>query len=72
VFGTTDARPLNRKYSGDPTQGDGMDVSPALNGCLGFNDPDGDNDHVNGSSSTRRRCRPAPWTILVTSSGITE
>ena len=47
VFGTTDARPLNRKYSGDPTQGDGMDVSPALNGCLGFNDPDGDNDHVN-------------------------
>jgi hypothetical protein len=49
-----------------------MDVSPALNGCLGFNDPDGDNDHVNGSSSTRRRCRPAPWTILVTSSGITE
>ena len=47
VFGITDARPLNRRYSGDPTQGDGMDVSPALNGCLGFNDPDGDNDHVN-------------------------
>ena len=72
VFGITDARPLNRSYSGDPTQGDGMDVSPALNGCLGFNDLDGDNDHVNWQFVDAPQVPAGPWTILVTSSGITE
>ena len=31
VFGTDDARPVNTEFNGT-----GMDVSPALNGCLGF------------------------------------
>ena len=72
VFGSTDARPLNRKYSGDPTQGDGMDVSPALNGCLGFTDLDGDDDHVTWQFVDAPQVPAGPWTILVTTSGITE
>ena len=72
VFGTTDARPLNQKYSGDPTQGDGMDVSPALNGCLGFKDLDGDDDHVTWQFVDAVQVPAGPWTILVTTSGVTE
>ncbi len=68
VFGTNDARPANKKYSGDPTQGAGMDVSPALNGCLGFKDLDGDNDHVAWRFVDAPP--PGPWTAVVTTSGV--
>ncbi|HZQ80505.1 MAG TPA: hypothetical protein VFB25_00860 [Gaiellaceae bacterium] len=70
VFSTTDARPANKKYSGDATQGDGMDVSPALNGCLGFKELDGDDDHV----AWRFVDAPpaGPWTRVVTSSQVSQ
>ncbi|CAN7237616.1 hypothetical protein LJR078_000998 [Arthrobacter sp. LjRoot78] len=66
VFGSNDARPANTQFSGDASQGAGMDVSPALNGCLGFADLDGDNDHV----SWRFVDSPpaGPWTKVVTTS----
>ncbi len=69
VFGSTNARPLNKQFSGDPSQGAGMDVSPALNGCLGFKDLDGDNDHVSWAFVDAPP--PGPWTTVVTTSGVT-
>ena len=72
VFSTTDARPLNKLYSGDPTQGDGMDVSPALNGCLGFKDLDGDDDHVSWQFVDAANVPTGPWKNIVTTSGVTE
>jgi hypothetical protein len=68
VFGTNDARPANQAYSGDPTQGDGMDVSPALNGCLGFADLDGDDDHVSWQFVDAPPT--GPWTDIVTTSPV--
>lgn len=65
VFGSSDARPANRKFSGDSSQGAGMDVSPALNGCLGFAELDGDNDHVSWRFVDAPA--PGPWTQVVTS-----
>jgi hypothetical protein len=41
VFGGHDERPANRRFNGS-----GMDVSPALNGCLGFKDLNGQDDRV--------------------------
>lgn len=71
VFGSDDRRPLNRKYSSDPTQGAGMDVSPALNGCLGFADLDGDSDHVSWRFVAAADVPSGPWRTLVTTSGVT-
>ena len=69
VFGSNDARPANKQFSGDPTQGAGADVSPALNGCLGFAALDGDNDHINWHFVD---APPAgPWTRVITTSGVT-
>lgn len=68
VFGTDDARPANGLFSGDPTQGAGMDVSPALNGCLGFAELDGDNDHVSWRFVDAPP--PGPWTDVVTTSPV--
>jgi len=50
VCGSDDVRPANRRYNGA-----GTDVSPALDGCLGFADQDAD-------------VPPGPWTRLVTGS----
>lgn len=71
VFGSTDARPANKLFSGDPTQGAGMDVSPALNGCLSFTSLDGDNDHVSWKFIDAANVPVGPWTMVVTSSGVT-
>ena len=54
VFGTGNPRPANRLYNGA-----GLDVSPALTGCLAFTELNGDDNRVTGSSWTRRTCRPA-------------
>jgi hypothetical protein len=70
VFGTTNARPINLKFSGDSSQGAGMDVSPALNGCLGFTDLDGDADHVDWSFTERADVPPGPWLRMVTTSQV--
>lgn len=72
VFGSTNARPVNKKFSGDSTQGAGMDVSPALNGCLGFAELDGDNDHVSWSFISAANVPAGPWKTVVTTSGVLE
>lgn len=70
VFGATNARPVNLKFSGDRSQGAGMDVSPALNGCLGFTDVDGDADHVDWSFTERADVPAGPWLRTVTTSQV--
>jgi hypothetical protein len=70
VFGITNTRPVNLKFSGDASQGAGMDVSPALNGCLGFADLDGDTDHVNWSFTERAGVPDGPWLRTVTTSQV--
>jgi hypothetical protein len=69
VFGANDARPLNQEYSGDPTQGAGADISPALVGCLGFTNINGDTNHVNWQFVERSQVPNGPWTIIETTSG---
>lgn len=70
VFGSQDARPANTQFSGDPSQGAGMDVSPALNGCLGFASLDGDNDHVSWQFVDSADVPAGPWKNVVTTSGV--
>jgi hypothetical protein len=72
VFGSNDARPVNTQFSGDPSQGAGMDVSPALNGVLGFASLDGDNDHVSWSFVDRANVPAGPWLNVVTTSQVTN
>jgi hypothetical protein len=64
VFGANNAKPANREFNGA-----GMDVSPALNGCLKFAELDGENDHVSWQFVDSPP--PGPWTKLVTTSGVT-
>jgi hypothetical protein len=65
VFGSS--APANKRYGGA-----GMDVSPALNGCLGFKELDGDTDHVSWRFVEAQDVPPGPWTTLVTTSGLDE
>jgi hypothetical protein len=61
VFGTDDARPANKRYNGA-----GMDVSPALNGCLGFAELDGEDDRVDWWFVDDADVPEGPWTRVVT------
>ena len=70
VFGTNDARPANTDFSADATQGAGMDVSPALNGCLGFAELNGSGDHVSWSFVDRAAVPAGPWLTVETTSGV--
>ncbi|MGV8896137.1 MAG: hypothetical protein ACOH10_01270 [Rhodoglobus sp.] len=72
VFGKNDARPENKKFSGDSSQGAGMDVSPALNGCLGFASLDGDSDHVDWRFIDEADVPAGPWLKTVTTSQVTN
>jgi hypothetical protein len=65
VFGTDDARPANARYGGA-----GMDVSPALNGCLGFTELDGESDSVSWRFVDAAAVPEGPWTKLVTTSPV--
>jgi hypothetical protein len=65
VFGS--AQPVNKKYGGA-----GMDVSPALNGCLGFAELDGDTDQVDWRFVDDNDVPAGPWTRIVTTSGVVE
>jgi hypothetical protein len=67
VFGTTDAQPVQGQFNNA-----GMDVSPALNGCLGFAELDGEDDHVSWQFVDDEAVPAGPWTIVVTKSGLTE
>ncbi|WP_166878076.1 hypothetical protein [Salinibacterium sp. ZJ450] len=56
VFGAGDARPANARYGGA-----GMDVSPALNGCLGFSDLNGMSDLVDWQFINYEDVPAGPW-----------
>lgn len=64
VFGAKDARPAQKQFNRA-----GMDVSPALNGCLGFRELDGDTDKVRWQFVDAPP--PGPWRKVVTTSGVT-
>lgn len=65
VFGHDDRRPANTRYNGA-----GLDVSPALNGCLGFTELDGDEDRVDWAFVDDDDVPAGPWTHLVTVSPV--
>jgi hypothetical protein len=65
VFGTGDARPRNRRYDGA-----GLDVSPALTGCLHFSELDGDDDRVSWRFVDASAVPPGPWRRIVTTQGL--
>jgi|GEM_PF-2271929 hypothetical protein len=65
VFGAADARPANREFNGA-----GLDVSPAVNGCLGFAELDGDSDQVGWSWVEAAAVPAGPWTRVVTYSQV--
>ena len=65
VFGADDARPLNTEFGGA-----GMDVSPALNGCLGFSDLTGMADTVDWRFVEEGEVPDGPWTKIITTSPV--
>ncbi len=65
VFGSNDARPANTRYGGA-----GLDVSPALTGCLGFPEINGINAKVDWRFVEEREVPAGPWTRIVTTSGV--
>lgn len=67
VFGTTDARPVQGQFNDS-----GLDVSPALNGCLGFAELDGDGDRVSWRFVDAARVPRGPWSVEITTRGIDE
>jgi hypothetical protein len=67
VFGQRDARPQNRRYGHA-----GMDVSPALNGCLGFAEINGDTDRVSWRFVERSAVPRGPWTRIETTRGVSN
>jgi len=70
VFGENDARPANDDFSNDSSQGAGMDVSPALNGCLGFSELDGASDTVDWRFISAEDVPEGPWKEIVTTSQV--
>ncbi len=64
VFGTNNARLLNEKYGGA-----GMEVSPALNSCLGAKGLNGDTDRLSWQFVDASDVPPGPWKNLVTAGG---
>lgn len=68
VFGTHDERPANRKINNA-----GLDVSPALNGCLAFTHGyDSDQDRVSWRFVDDTSVPPGPWTRIVTTNPATR
>lgn len=65
VFGAQNARPANRAFGGA-----GLDVSPALNGCLGFAELDGDQDLVSWRFVDSVTVPSGAWRALATISGV--
>ncbi len=61
VFGAANARPVQGEFNDA-----GMDVSPALNGCLGFAELDGDGDRVAWQFVDAGRVPSGPWSRVVT------
>lgn len=65
VFGSGDPRPANLRFNNA-----GLDVSPALNGCLGFAQLDGQDDRVAWRFVDDADVPEGPWTRIVTSSPV--
>lgn len=65
VFGSDDARPVNNRYGGA-----GMDVSPALTGCLGLPDLDGVTGGIDWRFVDAGEVPSGPWLTIVTSSQV--
>ncbi|GEM_PF-1159176 len=65
VFGTSDTRPRNTKYNGA-----GMDVSPALRDCLGFDGLDNAENRLDWQFVDDRDVPDGPWRRLVTTSPV--
>lgn len=65
VFGSDDARPANKKFNGA-----GLDVSPAINGCLGFSELDGENDVVSWQFVDAADVPDGPWKAIITNSPV--
>jgi hypothetical protein len=63
VFGG--ARPKNTRFNGA-----GLDVSPALNGCLGFSQLDGMSDRVNWRFVDAGDVPAGPWTLITTTNPV--
>jgi hypothetical protein len=66
VFGATNAQPVQGQFNNA-----GMDVSPALNGCLGFADLDGEDDRVSWQFVDEVDVPDGPWKQVVTTSQVT-
>lgn len=67
VFGANDARPVQGQFNDA-----GMDVSPALNGCLGYAELDGENDLVTWSFVDYADVPDGPWKKVVTTRQVSE
>jgi hypothetical protein len=65
VFGSDDARPANTRYGGA-----GMDVSPALTGCLGLDELDGVTGGIDWRFVEESEVPSGPWLLLVTTSPV--
>jgi hypothetical protein len=65
VFGAGTARPTNTRFNNA-----GMDVSPAVNGCLGYAELNGDSDQVNWQFVDRVDVPAGPWTQIITTSPV--
>ncbi|MFY1621055.1 hypothetical protein [Micromonospora sp. WMMD736] len=65
VFGDGQVRPASTRFNGA-----GLDVSPALNGCLGFNDLNGSSDRVDWRFVDDSQVPEGPWTRIITTSPV--
>ena len=65
VFGSNDAQPVQGQFNNA-----GMDVSPALNGCLGFKELDGQSDKVSWQFVDDAGVPDGPWKKIVTQSQV--
>ena len=65
VFGIGDTRPLQKEFNNA-----GLDVSPALNGCLGFSELDGQDDKVSWQFINDTSVPDGPWKRVITNSQV--
>lgn len=61
VFGKKNSRPANKRYNNA-----GMDVSPALNGCLRFSSLNGESDKVSWRFVEAKDVPQGPWKKIAT------
>lgn len=67
VFGSTNTQPVQGQFNNA-----GADVSPALNGCLGFKELDGSTDRISWSFVDDIDVPAGPWKKIITTSGVSN